>query len=223
MCCAQTAAPEEKKRKRWEIQKRSECTITSIISKCNEKRRKIQPWDLRKPSRTLPEPSKIDPEFLLGSIWQPGGTQERPRDAQEEFKRHPRAPKRHPRAPKSRPRGIWEVPEPLQNRFWNAPGPNFRTLVAEIRVEGAAGPIFTCFVCRARGGHFAPMCVSYHSCQCFVRVGASTPRQRRRMPTHPKTCENKVSEPPKPSRDPPETLEIRARSAPRRTKTGQER
>ena len=79
MCCAQTAAPEEKKRKRWEIQKHSECTVTSIISKCNEKRWKIQPWDLRKPSRTLTEPFKIDPGQPFGSIWQPGGTQERPR------------------------------------------------------------------------------------------------------------------------------------------------
>ena len=132
MCCAQTAAPEEKKRKHWEIQKRSECTITSIISKCNEKRRKIQPWDLRKPSRTPPEPFKIDPGQPFGSIWQPGGTQERPRDAPEAAKGQPKAPRSAPRAPKSRPRGARKATKPLQNRPRSPPGPSQNPLKTEV-------------------------------------------------------------------------------------------
>ena len=83
MCGAQTAAPEGKKKKAREIQKRGDYGIQSIITKhINMQRpRKIQPWDLRNPPRMLPEASKIEPRPLLDSIWQPGGTQERPRDA----------------------------------------------------------------------------------------------------------------------------------------------
>ena len=132
-------------------------------------------------------------------------------------------PKRHPRVPKSHPRGVWEMPESLQNPFRNGSGPNFRTLLAEICVEEAAGPILARFLYRARDGHFAPMCVSYHSCQCFARVGASTPRQCRSMPNHGETCENKVLEAPKPSREPPGPFRNRAQSAPRRTKNDHER
>ena len=36
MCCAQTAAPEGKKNKRREMQKRGDCIIKSIITECSE-------------------------------------------------------------------------------------------------------------------------------------------------------------------------------------------
>ena len=115
------------------------------------------------------------------------------------------------------------MPESLQNPFRNGSGPNFRTLLAVICVEESAVPILACFLYRAGEGHFAPMCVSYHSCQCFARVGASTPRQCRSMPNHGETCENKVLEAPKPSREPPGPFRNRAQSAPRRTKNDHER
>ena len=133
-CCAQTAAPEGKKTKRWEMQKRGDCIIKNIITKCTEKPRKIKFGDLQKPPRTLPEPSKIEPGSLLGSIWLPGGIQERARDTQEVPKRRPKGPKSVPRAPKSRPRDAGKTPKPLQNRLRSAPGPNFRTLLAKILV-----------------------------------------------------------------------------------------
>ena len=74
--------------------------------KCMKKPCKVQPWDLLKPPWTLLESSKIEPEFLLGSIWQPGGTQERPRDAQEAPKRRPGAPKSAQEPPKSTQEGV---------------------------------------------------------------------------------------------------------------------
>ena len=134
MCCAQTAAPEGKKTKRWEMQKRGDCTIKNIITKCMEKPGKIEFGALQKPPRTFPEPSKIEPGSLLGSIWQPGGIQERARDTQEAPRRRPKGSKSVPRAPKSRPRGVGKAPKPLQNQFRSAPGINFRTLLAKIVV-----------------------------------------------------------------------------------------
>ena len=38
MCCAQTAAPEGKKNKRREMQKRGDCIIKSIITECSKNR-----------------------------------------------------------------------------------------------------------------------------------------------------------------------------------------
>ena len=69
------------------------------------------PQTLPKPSPNLP---KIAQEHLLGSIWQPRGTQEHPRGAQEAPKRRPRAPKSRPRASKSRPRAALERPRAAQ-------------------------------------------------------------------------------------------------------------
>ena len=41
MCCAQTAAPEGKKKKRMEMQQRGDCCIKSITTECSKKHRKI--------------------------------------------------------------------------------------------------------------------------------------------------------------------------------------
>ena len=59
-----------------------------------KKPRKIQLWELPTLPRTLAELSEIESGALLGSIWQPGDTQERSRDAQE-------APKTGRELPKS--------------------------------------------------------------------------------------------------------------------------
>ena len=101
-------------------------------------------------------------------------------------KKGPRAPKMcprcaqevaksAPRAPKSRPRGARETSKPGRNPPRSAPGPHSHALLAENVVQEAVGPIFACFLRRALDGRHAPMCVSYHSCQCFVGVGASAP------------------------------------------------
>ena len=110
----------------------------------------------------------------LGKHLPAGSTQERPRDAQEAAKGQPKAPRSAPRAPKSRPRGARKATKPLQNRPRSAPGPHFHALLVETLAEEAVGLIFSRFLRRALDGQHAPMCVSYHSCQCLVRVGELT-------------------------------------------------
>ena len=82
----------------------------------------------------------------MDSIWQPGGTQERSRDAQEAPKRRLRASKRRPRTPKSRPRGAWEDPKPSQNRARAHPRRDFGTFFVRRSIRKAPGPIFHRFL-----------------------------------------------------------------------------
>ena len=159
----------------------------------------------------------------MGSSWQPRGAQEHQRCAQDAPKRWPRAPKSAPRAPKSRPRGARGTSKPGKNQPRSAPGPHCHALLAENVVQEAVGPIFACFLRRALNGRHAPMCVSYHSCQCFVGVGASAPLWRQSIQRHAKTSKNRALGPPKPTPERSGTRQNRAWSAPERIKTDQGR
>ena len=143
----------------------------------------MAPKALQNPAWHVPKPSKIEARSALGrrnapkrrqksAKRRPRGSKTRPRAP----KKCPRGPKRRPRASRSWPRAAQDGPRPLQNRARSAPGPHFHALLTETLVQEAAGPFFSRFLRRALDARHAPMCVLYHSCQCFVGFGASTPQ-----------------------------------------------
>ena len=84
--------------------------------------------------------------------------------------------KRAARRPRNWPRGAWETPKTFQNQTWSAAGLHFHALLEETLAQKAAGLILDRFGHRAVDNRHAPMCVSHHSCQCFIEVAASLPR-----------------------------------------------
>ena len=120
-------------------------------------------------------PPQIDEKSSPSPSWAAVGSQEGPKSTKDVPKRWPRASESGPRAPKSRPRGARETSKPGKNQSRSAPGPHCHALSAENVIQEAVGLIFACFLRRALDGRQAPMCVSSHSCQCFVGVGASAP------------------------------------------------
>jgi len=193
----------------------------------SQKRGATLPNGVPNGARIQPKSMKNRARAHLGQQWAakrgPRAPKKRPRRAQAAPKRRPRAPKSAPRAPKSRSRGARETSKPRKNQPRSAPGPHFHALMAENLVQEAVGPIFVRFLRRALDGRHAPMCVLYHSCQCFVGVGASTPHYGKSMQRHAKTLKNRALGPPKPSPERARTFQNRAESAPGRIKTGQER
>ena len=83
MCCAQTAAPEGKKKKRMEMQKRGDCCIKSIITECSKKHRKITFCD----RFGLQIGPRFVPETLRGPLGALGRVSERSRDARGTLRR----------------------------------------------------------------------------------------------------------------------------------------
>ena len=122
-------------------------------------------------------PTQIDEKSSPSPSWAAVGSQEGPKSTKDVPKMRPRGGQERPspRAPKSRPRGARETSKPGKNQPRSAPGPHCRALLTENVVQEAVGPILACFLRRALDGRHAPMCVLYHSCQCFVGVGGSAP------------------------------------------------
>ena len=110
MCCAQTAAPDGKKNKRREMQKRGHCIIKSIITECskktltntvlgNPKHYRDAPGSLQNPAR-----APIGQHVTARSL--PRVPERRPRRAQE--------------APKSAQKASKSAQEPPQRRLGDA-------------------------------------------------------------------------------------------------------
>ena len=119
-------------------------------TKCMKKLRKIQPRDLPTLPWTLPEPSEIESGALLGSLRQPGDTQERPREAQEPSKTRPRSAQEVPKSAQEPSRRRRGGSKPLQNRAQGHPRRDFGTCLVQRSVCKAPGPIFLSFLIGAR-------------------------------------------------------------------------
>ena len=172
-----------------------------------------------KPPQTQPGPlpnlPKSRPGASMRAKMRPRVPHERPRGTPEAPKRRPRAPKRRPRTPKRRPRDAREAPRPLQNRAGHAPRCILGTFFAGTSVRKAPGSIFDRFLRRTwTGRHVFRMVFSIrNACRTLSALQARV---------HEKTSKNTWLDPPKPSPDPPQTLQNRAPGAPGRPKNSQD-
>ena len=141
-----------------------------IEGKSSKKRRKIEPKSLKNRSWSL-----------RGATGRFADAPGRHQDAAGVAKSAPGAPQERswgapgpPRALLGRAGARRERSETLRERSRDALAACWcrRTLT-----EAPADRFLTFSACRAE----APMCVLYHSCQCFVRVGASAPFERQSM------------------------------------------
>ena len=146
----------------------------------------------------------------------PRGSKTRPRAP----KKRPKGPKRRPRVTKSHPKGAQEGPSTLQNRAWRGRRPVLNTIFVGSSVRKAPGPILYGLLASVQSSRYIKNLDFCRSCQCFVRFGAFVQCS---FFLHAKASKNKPLGRPKPSRDLPKTLQNRAQSVPRRTKTSPER
>ena len=175
---------------------------------------KIQPSAPTKPpksrsgaSRRGKIPPGNDPD-------QPRDAQERPRSGQEAPKKRPRRAKRCPRAPKSRPRS---APDPSKSEAGEPQDKFLACSCGEVLRERLVKRFCIVFdvgalraICKKPKKTYGKL--------WFLHIRSFVALQAR---VHEKTLENKALGRPKPSPDPPGTLQNRPRSAPRRQKTDQ--
>ena len=108
MCCAQTAAPEEKKKDPQYMANSVYCSL-SCTPASQKKHRKIRPRSFQNAPQSLPNGLKIDPGTSFDS-------QEAPKSTKD-------APKTGPRVAQERPRAAQERPSVAQETLWRAQDP----------------------------------------------------------------------------------------------------